>query len=48
MSRVDVAAIGRVILGESASITQLKDEIASLAARPLHSLLVVVGEGGRW
>ncbi len=45
MSRVNVAAIGRIILGGSAAIGQLKDEIASLASRPLHSLLIV-GETG--
>lgn len=45
MSTVDVAAIGRIILGESAAVQQLKDEVASLASRPLHSLLVV-GETG--
>lgn len=45
MSTVDVVAIGRIILGESAAIKRLKDEIASLAARPLRSLLVV-GETG--
>ena len=45
MGMADVAAIGRIILGGSAAVQQLRDEVASLASRPLHSLLVV-GETG--